>query len=162
MTEPPSLSTLLERLLATDIEFILVGGLAAVVHGAPIASLEVDVVHHRTPENVDRLLRFLADIKARYRGRSAPLLPPSRSVLLGPGHSLLHTDFGQLDLLGAIEGGADYEQLLPNSTVIAVNGRPLRLLTLETIVAQAKASADAKAKLRLPILEATLRRRKRS
>jgi hypothetical protein len=45
--------------------------------------------------------------------------------------------------------------------VITVGGRPLHLLTLETLVALAKASNDAKAKLRLPVLEATLRRRKR-
>jgi hypothetical protein len=161
MTESPSPSTLLERLLATDVEFILVGGLAAVVQGAPIASPEVAIVHRRTPENVERLLPFLASVNARYRGLSAPLLPPSRGVLLGPGHSLLLTDLGPLDVLGAIEGGADHAQLLPSSMVITVNQRPLRLLTLEALVAQAKATADAKVKLRQPILEATLRRRQR-
>jgi hypothetical protein len=161
MTEFPRLSTLLERLLATDIEFILVGGLAAVVQGAPIASPEVAIVHRRTPENIERLLPFLASVNARYRGHPAPLLPPSHGVLLGPGHSLLLTELGPLDVLGAIDGGADYAQLLPSSTAITVNQRPLRLLTLEALVAQARASADAKARLRLPILEATLRRRQR-
>ena len=51
---------------------VLVGGLAAVVQGAPIATLDVDIVHRRTPENVDRLIAFLASTGARYRNRPDP------------------------------------------------------------------------------------------
>ena len=46
--ESADLSTLLERLLASDVELVLVGGLAAVVQGAPITTLDVDIVHRRT------------------------------------------------------------------------------------------------------------------
>jgi hypothetical protein len=42
------LTTLLERLLAADVEFVLVGGLAKVVQGAPLTTFDVDVVHRRT------------------------------------------------------------------------------------------------------------------
>jgi len=42
------LTTLLERLLAADVEFVLVGGLATVVQGAPLTTFDVDVVHRRT------------------------------------------------------------------------------------------------------------------
>jgi hypothetical protein len=160
MTATADLSTLLERLLATDVEFVLVGGLAAVVQGAPITTMDVDIVHRRTPENVDRLLAFLESVGAHYRGRPAPPLPPSRSALLGPGHSLFMTDLGPVDALGAIEGGADYDQLVPRSTVITLGERHLRLLTLEAIVDLKRSSTDPKDRLRLPVLEATLRRRK--
>jgi hypothetical protein len=162
MAKSAELSTLLERLLATEVEFVLVGGLAAVVQGAPITTLDVDIVHRRTPENVDRLLVFLASVDARYRGRPEPPLPPSRTALLGPGHSLFMTDLGPLDVLGAIEEGAEYDQLVPRSLVITIAGRPLHVLSLETIVAFKRASADAKDKLRLPVLEAVLRRGRRA
>lgn len=158
MAESADLSTLLERLLATDVEFVLVGGLAAVVQGAPITTFDVDIVHRRTTENVDRLLAFLADVGARYRNRPGPPLPPNRNALLGPGHSLFVTDLGPLDALGAIEGGADYDQLLPLSLGITVAGRSLRVLSLETIVAFKKMSTDPKDRLRLPVLEGVLRR----
>ena len=158
MAEGADLTTLLERLLAADIEFVLVGGLAAVVQGAPVTTFDIDIVHRRTTENVDRLLAFLAAVGARYRNRPGPPLPPSRSALLGPGHSLLVTDLGPLDALGAIEGGADYDQLVSVSRIITIAGRSLRILPLETIVALKRNSTDPKDKLRLPVLEAALRR----
>jgi hypothetical protein len=70
-----------------------VGGLAAVAQGAPITTHDVDVVHARTPANVDRLLAWLATVHARYR-RPGPPLAPSRDALLGPGHNLFMTDLG--------------------------------------------------------------------
>jgi hypothetical protein len=159
MPESPDLTTLLERLVATDVEFVLVGGLAAVVQGAPVTTFDVDIVHRRTDKNVDRLIAFLADVGARYRNRPGAPLPPSRSALLGPGHSLFMTDLGPLDALGAIEGGADYDQLLPESLTVHIGGRPLHVLSLAKIVTLKRASTDPKDKLRLPVLEALLRRK---
>jgi hypothetical protein len=119
----------------------------------------VDIVHHRTEENVDRLVAFLASVGARYRNRPGPPLPPSRSALLGPGHSLFMTDLGPLDALGAIEGGADYDQLVPESLVLRIGGRTVHVLSLAKIVVLKRASSDSKDKLRLELLEAVLQRR---
>ena len=90
-----------------------------------------------------------------------PPLPPNRNALLGPGHSLFVTNLGPLDALGAIEGGADYDQLAPVSRTITIAGRSLRVLPLDTIVALKRTSTDPKDKLRLPVLEAALRRQNR-
>jgi hypothetical protein len=153
------LTTLLERLVAAEVELVLVGGLAAVVQGAPITTFDVDVVHRRTEENVDRLIACLTSIGARYRNRPGPPLPPKRSALLGPGHSLFMTDLGPVDALGAIEGGADYDQLLPESLTVPLRGRAVHVLSLAKIVALKRSSRDPKDKLRLPFLEAALQRR---
>ena len=157
---PADLTTLLERLLEAEVEFVLVGGLAAVVQGAPVTTFDVDVVHRRTEENVDRLVAFLTKIGAHYRNRPGPPLPPRRSAWLGPGHSLFMTDLGPLDALGAIEGGADYDQLLPESLALPIAGRALHVLSLAKIVALKRASSDPKDKLRLQVLEAVLQRRR--
>jgi hypothetical protein len=159
MSEAADLTTLLERLSATDIEFILVGGLAAVAQGAPIATFDVDIVHLRTEANVDRLIEFLGSLGAHYRGRSGPPLPPHRAALLDPGHSLFTTDLGPFDVLGAIEEGKTFEDLLADSVAIDFNGRPLRVLSLETIVRLKRGSTLSKDKLRMPILEEMLRRK---
>jgi hypothetical protein len=158
MPSSTALHTLIERLLEADVEFVLVGGLAAVVQGAPITTFDVDIVHNRSTENVDRLMAFLHEVSAHYRGRPGPPLPPSRSALLGPGHSLFMTDFGPLDVLGAIEGGAGFEELLPQTIEARIANRPLHVLNLAAIVALKRNSADPKDKLKLPILEATLQR----
>jgi hypothetical protein len=160
MADPNDLTTLLDQLVASGTEFILVGGLAAVAQGAPISTFDVDIVHHRTPDNVDRLITFLATADARYRNRPGPRLAIDRRAFLGTGHSLLMTAFGPLDVLGGIEEGMGYEELLPQSLSVQLGDSTLRVLSLEVIVRLKRASSDNKDKLRLPVLEEALRRRK--
>jgi hypothetical protein len=160
MASPPqSLTTLLARLAASGADFVLVGGLAAVAQGAPLTTLDVDVVHRRAADNVDRLLTFLDAVDARYRGRPAgQVLRPTRDALLGDGHHLLVTSLGPLDVLGAIEGGRGYEGLLPESVTVAVEGQRVRVVRLETLAELKRGATGAKEQLVLAILEDTLRR----
>ena len=51
----PDLSAILEGLIKANIKFILVGGLAAVVQGAPVTTMDVDIVHKRSSENIIKL-----------------------------------------------------------------------------------------------------------
>jgi hypothetical protein len=141
MPEPNDLTTLLERLVASGVEFILVGGLAAVAQGAPIST-------------------FDTTINARDRHRTGPPIAISPATLTGPGHSLLMTDLGPLDVLGAIEEGMTYDDLERESREVELEGARLRVLSLETIVRLKRPSSDNKDKLRLPVLEEALRRSK--
>lgn len=161
MASPPqSLTTLLARLAASGTEFVLVGGLAAVAQGAPIATVDVDVVHRRDPGNVERLLAFLDALDARYRGRPAgQILRPSREALLGDGHHLLATALGPLDVLGAVEGGRGYESLLPDTIEVEVEGQRVRVVRLETLADLKRDAAGPKDRLVLALLEDTIRRR---
>ena len=60
MPSPPaSLTTLLAELAASGVEFILVGGLAAVAQGAPITTHDIDIVPLRSAENIAALVQFL-------------------------------------------------------------------------------------------------------
>lgn len=155
----PRLESLLETLAASDVELVVVGLLAAVAQGAPVTTHDVDIVHRRTPENVTRLLAVLTDLDARYRGHGAQVLRPTEEILSGPGHSLLQTRLGPLDVLGAIEGGRDYDALLPRSHCIEISGHPIHVLDLEMLVELKRGSTRRKDQLVLPILEETLRRR---
>ncbi len=153
----PGLTSLLGRLAAAHVELIVVGGLAAVAQGAPITTVDLDIVHRRTPENLERLLAVLADVDARYRRHDGQVLRPTAEILAGRGHSLLTTSEGPLDVLGAIEGERDYDVLLPSSVEISVGGYPVRILRLATIVEIKRSSDRPKDQRMLPILEATLR-----
>jgi hypothetical protein len=51
------LDALVQSLLEARVELIVVGGAAAVLHGAPIATQDLDIVHRRTPENTQRFFR---------------------------------------------------------------------------------------------------------
>ena len=161
-SQPQSLTTLLARLAASGTDFLLVGGLAAVAQGAPLTTLDVDVVHRRDPSNVDRLIAFLRSVDARYRGRPAgQVLAPAPESLMGAGHHLLVTSLGPLDVLGAIEGGRDYASLLPESVAVLVEGQTVRVVRLETLADLKRGASGAKERLVLAILEETIRRRGR-
>lgn len=91
---------LLEVLVRHDVEFVIVGGVAALLEGAPILTLDLDVVHQKTPENVERLLRALEEIHARYRDPAGQLILPNAAHLSTNRFNLLITDLGALDILG--------------------------------------------------------------
>jgi hypothetical protein len=151
------LSAILEGLLEADIKFILVGGLAAVVQGAPVSTLDVDIVHKRSPENISKLIAFLKSIDATYRRPDDKVIEPNERDISGMGHFLFTTRFGPLDVLAFIEQRRAYEDLLEHTVEIEFRGNNIRVLKLEVLVELKKTSRDAKDKQRLIVLEETLR-----
>lgn len=153
---------ILRRLARSEVEFIVVGMTAGVLRGAPVTTLDVDVVHRRSPDNVARLLASLRQMAAIYR-HDARELVPSESHLMSPGHQLLRTSLGDLDCLGAIDEGRGYEELLAASTPISLgDGLSVRVLTLEALVDAKERSGRPKDLAVLPLLRATLEEQRRS
>jgi hypothetical protein len=152
-----SLSDVLEGLLEAGVDFILVGGLAAVIQGAPVTTMDVDVVHSQTPANIARLLSFLKSIDAVHRRLDERLIEPTERDLSGKGQVLLTTRVGPLDILAVIEGGRSYAELLEHAVEIDFRSHRLRVLSLKTLIELKKASTDAKDKQRLPVFKETLR-----
>ncbi|MBI5086743.1 MAG: hypothetical protein HZB13_19375, partial [Acidobacteria bacterium] len=95
----------LSTLLRHGVEFIVVGGVSAVLHGAPYDTFDVDVVHARAATNLERLVDALEELDAVYRMMMSRRLRPPLSALEGPGHQLLMTRHGPLDVLGEIGDG---------------------------------------------------------
>lgn len=151
------LSALLRGLNEAGVEFILVGGLAAVVQGAPVTTFDLDIVHRQTDENIKKLLRFLKSIDAYQRRPDDKVIEPDERDLKGKGHILLSTRFGPLDVLAVIEKGRGFEELLPETVEIKFRGHRVYVLSLDTIVALKRGSKDPKDQYRLAILEETLR-----
>jgi len=156
-----SLSNILEGLLEAGVDFILVGGLAAVIQGAPVTTMDVDIVHNQSPENIARLLAFLKSINAVQRRLDDKLIEPKERDLSVKGHVLLTTRIGPLDVLAVIEGGRSYEDLLDHTVEIEFRGHVLRVLDLKTLIELKKASTDSKDKQRLPVLKETLKQLKK-
>ena len=125
---------LLKTLVRFDVKFIVVGGVGAVLQGAPIVTFDLDIVHLRTTENIDRLLKALNSLNARYRGQGERLLYPDQSHLISRGHQLLLTDLGPLDALGMIGSNRDYDALFPHTIELEIGDFNIRVLNLETII----------------------------
>lgn len=107
-TEPPPLDVeqILSTLTRRGVEFLLVGGVAAIAHGARRLTVDLDCVALRTYENLDRLAGALRDLNARLRvggldDAEAALLPVriDRETLGRMEISTWRTDAGDFDIL---------------------------------------------------------------
>jgi hypothetical protein len=145
------------RVLARhEVEFVVVGMAAGVLQGVPLTTLDVDVVHRRTAENVGRLLLALAELHAVYRGDPRNL-SPTESHLMGPGHQLLTTVFGDLDCLGSVDSGKSYEDLVTFSKELVLGeNATVRVLELSMLIEVKRRAGRPKDLAVLPFLEATL------
>ncbi len=151
------LSAIIEGLINADVKFILVGGLAAVVQGAPVTTIDVDIVHERSSENISKLFTFLKSINAIYRRPDNKIINPRKKDISGMGHALFSTRLGPLDVLAFIEQKKTYEDLFEDTIQIEFRGHIIHVLDIKTLIDLKKNSNEPKDKQRLPVLEETLR-----
>lgn len=152
----PDFLEILKVLSEHKVDFIIVGGICAVLHGAPLSTFDLDVVHSQSQENLIRLMSALEELGTYYRGRGDQRLKPALSHLASPGHQLLMTRLGPLDVLGTIGRRHDYEDLVKDTVEQEVGGLRLRLLNLETLISIKKETITEKDKAIILILQRTL------
>ncbi len=157
----PELRRILEVLASHEVDFIVVGGLAAVLQGAPTTTYDVDIVYSLAKPNQEKLLRALEELDATFRG-DPRRLRPNLSHLDSKGHKLLTTRLGDLDCLGTIETDTTYEDLLEHVDWIEIDSRATRVLTLERLIEVKRKLKRPKDQLMLLQLEATLDERGKS
>lgn len=128
MQTPPNRNlSILRTLVDHQVEFLIVGGVTAVLQGAPISMLVVEVVHSTDPANISRVLAALEELDAIYRAQPELRLRPNASHLSSAGHQLLITRLGPLDVLGSIGNGRTYPDLLMHHAHDGTEGRPLNV-----------------------------------
>jgi hypothetical protein len=155
-----NLGAILEGLIEAGVDFILVGGLAAVVQGAPVTTMDVDIVHNQSPENIAKLLSFLKSVDAFHRRPDDKIIEPKEGDISGMGHALFTTQLGPLDILAVIEEGRAYGDLLEHTVEIEFRNHTIRVLELKMLIQLKRTSTDPKDMQRLPVLEETLRQLK--
>jgi predicted nucleotidyltransferase len=155
-----------ERLLRTladaEVDFILVGGVAAAAHGAARLTLDVDIVYSRSPANLERLVAALSPHKPYLRG-APPGLPfqwDSETLRRGLNFTLT-TELGALDLLGEIVGGGTFDDLVADCVSIQVFGVECLCLGLERLIHVKRAAGRPKDLEAIAELEALLEERRR-
>jgi predicted nucleotidyltransferase len=154
-------SEILRVLHRHEVEFVTVGGLAAVFNGAPVTTVDVDILHRRTPENVARLLSALRELEAVYR-QDPRNTAPGESHLLGPGHQLLRTKHGDLDVLGTIDDTVVYDDVLGHTIEVEISDFRVLALDLERVIQAKEFAGRPKDLATLPVLRATLAELKKS
>lgn len=145
------------------VDFIIVDSLAASLHGVPIGTFDVDVVHSRDAANIARLLPVLEALDAVFRMQPERRLKPNASHLASAGHLNLITRYGPLDLLGTIGRDLGYQDLVPHSVELDISeGLRIRVLDLETLIAIKEELGGEKDRAVLPILRRTLEEKRKT
>jgi hypothetical protein len=157
----PDFLQILNILCAHKVDFIIVGGVCAVLHGAPVTTFDLDLVHSRSPDNLKHIMSALKKLGAYYRSHGEQRLAPRLSDISSTGHQLLMTKFGPLDLLGTIGVGHDYEDLLKHCVKIEVNDLWLNILDLQTLIEVKNETISEKDKAIIPILKRTLEEKRK-
>jgi predicted nucleotidyltransferase len=136
---------LLGALCAEDVRFIIVGGLAAVIHGSARLTQDIDLVYERSDENIERLVRALHEHHPYLRG-APPGLPFDWSVatLRAGLNFTLTTRVGDIDVFGDIAGGGTYDDLLPHTIEVELFGYGCRCLDLPRLIATKRAAGRAR------------------
>lgn len=129
------LARLFVALHDANVEFILVGGVAARAHGSARVTQDVDISYARSDTNLARLVAALRPFHPYLRG-APPGLPFewSAATLRAGLNFTLTTSAGDIDLLGEIVAGGTYEDLAPHTITAAIFGRDTKVLDLPWLI----------------------------
>ena len=138
-------SLVLGALADHDVEYILVGGIAARAHGSARITQVVGLCYARSDENLARLVRALTPFDPYLRGapRGLPFEFSVRTLRAGLNFTLT-TNAGDIDLLGDLVGGGGYEELAPHSSVVTIFGHDVRLIDLPWLIRLKRAAGRPK------------------
>jgi hypothetical protein len=148
-----------EALLGTldrnKVDYIVIGGAAALAHGSARFTQDLDIVYSRSPENLGRLVTALRDFQPYLRG-----VPPGlpfvwdRETLVRGLNFTLETSLGPIDLLGEIPGGGTYNDLAGACVELNIFSGVSKCLSLDQLIRSKRAAGRPKDLEALAELEA--------
>jgi hypothetical protein len=139
---------LLEVLVAEEVDFVVIGGVAGGAHGSSYATYDLDVAYARDRPNLERLASALRRLNATLRG-APPDLPfrLDAETLENGSHFTFSTSHGPLDILSDPDGAPPYPELKARAVRNRVRGRPVAFASLDHLIAMKEASGRVKDKL---------------
>jgi predicted nucleotidyltransferase len=133
---------ILRALNARAVDYVLIGGFAVIAHGHLRATADVDVLPNPAPANMTLLAAALADLGAQLAGVDAHLLGIELSAdTLGEGANFtLTTRLGDLDVMQDVPGAVAYERLAGDAVATELDGVPVRVVSLDDLIALKRAA----------------------
>jgi predicted nucleotidyltransferase len=129
------LHLLLNRLADAGVEFVVVGGYAAVIYGSAYVTDDVDVCAVLSPENIEKIRAALGDLHPVHRQTHRRLSFIDHPA---PGQGLqnryLETDDGIIDILSSVHGIGDFARLKSRAVEVPLFGRKCAVISLEDLI----------------------------
>lgn len=161
--QPAEILAALER---NEVRYVVIGGLAAALHGSPVMTTDADICPARDKENLGRLAAALNELGARIRTSEVPGGLPfaCNAVFLSRIEVALNltTRFGDLDISLTPSGTIGYEDLRGRSRSVLVKGHLVAVASLEDVILSKEAAGREKDRAALPTLRLLLQRLKGS
>jgi predicted nucleotidyltransferase len=127
------INNILKRLCDADIDFVIVGGFAATLHGSSLLTRDLDVCAVLTRSNVAKLRELLKDLHPAHReSRLSFLDNPGPDVDVR--NLYLQTDLGPVDFLGNIAGIGDFVRVRANAIEVELFGRRCHVMSLDDLI----------------------------
>jgi hypothetical protein len=152
----PRFLELLRALDRHSIDHVVVGGVAAILEGAPMTTLDLDVVVRVDDDNLARLSALLTELEARYRDPAGRLILPTLDRLRTTRVNLLETKLGPLDVMHFVGADWGYEDVLARAHPREIEELKVRVLDLAGVIETKEAAGREKDKAMLPLLRRTL------
>jgi predicted nucleotidyltransferase len=145
VSETLRLRELLERLVAADVRFILVGGLAVNAWGYLRATQDLDIVPDPEPANLERLAALLEGLGGKVEVDGGRLAPSAiRTFLKAGDRTLVSTDAGHVDVLQGLPQVPSFAHLVADATSIDLDGMVVEICSLDALKAMKRASERAR------------------
>ena len=156
------LAQVIPPLVRANVDFILIGGMAAILHGSARVTFDVDLIYSRTLENIERLAAALAPYRPYLRD-AEPNLPFAwdAKTISGGLNFALTTDLGDVDLFGEVAGSETYSDVLPDSFDVEAFGVQFKCMDLPTLIRIKEAAGRPKDREALAELRVLLEEQKR-
>jgi hypothetical protein len=134
-----NLAELTKRLIAARVEFVLVGGFAAVAHGALRSTQDIDICCRFSEENLMRIQSALADLHPVHNPRTDLPLNLTPELCDRLKNLYLKTDLGIIDCLGEILGVGDYDEVFKHSVELELPIGKCRVIDIDALIAAKEA-----------------------
>jgi len=130
----PDLEGVLSRLIRGQVDFVVIGGFAAVAHGATLVTQDVDVCCDFSSDNLLRLQAALAELHPVHRTPARPPLRLTAETSREFQNLYLDTDFGPLDCLGRVKGIGPFEAVKGRSVEVELTAGICRILSIDALI----------------------------
>jgi hypothetical protein len=156
----PNLNELLKVFLGLDIEFVIIGGFAAALHGSSMVTRDLDLCFLLTPQNIDKLRSSLREINPKLR-----INPKKLSFLTFPDTNqgfknlYLETDLGIVDIVSSVTGVGDFPVVAADADVIDLFGFKVKVMSIQHLIASKKALGRPKDILVVQEIEEIMKKR---